>query len=556
MSKSKRAASLCMEVGIEPKFPIYSGGLGCLHGDMLKAAADLGLPVDGYSILYHKGNYRQKLSDDGWQSELNVPWYPDRHMKKLDQEIKIRFHGNDITVNIWKYEIRGAKNTKGYNNTVPVYLFDSNNRENPQGMREATNYMYDKLNRIYQGAILGIGAVRFGEKLGIDYKKYHFNEGDPSFAVFELIKKGLNLEDIIERCVFTTHTPVEDSLQKFAYHDIYDKLGELVPSNIKALGGADILNMTLLALTCSGYSNAVSKKHAQVSKRMFNKDFDYITNGVHSETWTSDSFKKLYDKHCKGWRGDSEQLKNAKNIPLDDIIEAHMAEKKKMIDLISRLTYTDLDPDILTIGFARRMAKYKRPDLIFEDINELVRIGDKKLQLVFAGKAHPFDKDGKDIIKNIFDGIKKVSSNIKCAYLEDYNMYLCKVLTSGCDVWLNNPLSPLEASGTSGMCAAHNGVPQLGTLDGWWLEGLQEGVTGWGIGRERDNHQINFNSDEAWAIRKEDAISLRENIENKIKPVYENKEKFAEISRNAISINASHFNAHRMIKEYAEKAFK
>lgn len=555
LKKNKRIANLCPEVGISHNIPIYSGGLGLLNGDMLKGAADLGIPIDGYSLLYRKGNYKQVLAEDGWQSEEDILWNPLEYITKLDKKVQIKIYDRNINLNAWRCDIKGVKST------VPIYLLDAYDRENPQNIRESTDKIYDRdRNRIYQEAILGIGAVKLGKELGIEYGKYHMNEGHSAFLIFELMKQDKSLEEIIDKCVFTTHTPVEAGLEKFNYGDIGDIFRELVPANIKKLAGDDQLNMTLLALNCSGYANAVSKKHGDIANEMFDRKFkiNYITNGVHSETWASESFKRLYDKYCKGWRGNAELLKNAKDIPLENIWDAHNTEKRKMMDLIYRLTGTDLNPELLTIGIARRVAKYKRLDLIFDNINELRRIGKGRMQIIFSGKAHPSDWPAKETIKNIFRSIKEIGNDVKCVYVPNYNMYLGQVLTSGCDVWLNNPLPPNEASGTSGMCAAVNAVPQISTLDGWWCEGWKEDVTGWSIGRECNNlHPIHPDSPEAYEIRKEDAASLYEKNENKIMPMYYgNRKKFIEIMRNDVAIIASYFNTHRVMKELAEKAYK
>lgn len=556
---SKRIASACMEIGLDYRIPIYSGGLGILFGDMAKAAADLKLPIDFFSMLYRKGNYKQRLEQDGWQQEDEVKWYPEAFMNKLDKNLKIRIYNGNLSkdveakVDIWHIDVRS--NNGG---SVPIYLFSLYNKENPDFLKFDTDYIYtdDGRKRLHQEIVLGMGTVKFGDEFGIEYDKYHMNEGHSAFLILELMKKGMKLEDIIKKCVFTTHTPVESGLQKFEYSDVKEVLKELIPENITELAGHDRLNMATLALNCSNYINAVSKKHAEISSIMFRKKIDYITNGVDSETWASSSFQKLYDQYCGGWRTDGELLKNAKNISIDEIVAAHNNEKNKMIDSICNILGIDLDPKLLTIGFARRIVDYKRADLIFDNLNELRRIGKGKLQLIFAGKTHPNDKTSKETLKRIFYCMKELGNDIKCAFIPDYNIHIAELMTAGCDIWLNNPLPPNEASGTSGMCAAVNGVPQLGTLDGWWCEGWKEDVTGWSIGKEHDIHEIHSDSPEAHLIRNEDSKSMLEKLENKLILSYEDKLEFAEIQRNTIAINASYFNAHRMMKEYAERALK
>lgn len=563
MDKGKKIAYFSMEVGLKREIPTYSGGLGILAGDSLKAAADIGIPMVGVTLMYKKGNFKQMLDNNGWQSEKDVLWYPEHHMRRLDEHIDIEIYGQHVKLNPWIYEIKGAKSK------IPLYFLDADLDSNPIYAREATNEVYggdkedkSKSNRIIQEAFLGIGGARLLERLGVKPLKYHLNEGHAAFLIPELINKKYSLEEIIKSCIFTTHTPVEAGLERFEYPVVENILRGFLPSNIKSFAGDHNLNMTHLALSCSGYANAVSKKHAQTASKMFDKKINYITNGVHSVTWASSPFKRLYDKYCRGWREDSGKLENIKDIPEIEIWRAHMLQKKDTIHHINILTGAELDPEIFTIGFAKRGAKYKRADLIFSDNKELVRIGKGRLQLIFSGKAHPHDDPGKILIKELVDNIRRVGSDVKCIYVEDYNMDLGRLLTSGCDIWLNTPLEPLEASGTSGMKAAVNCVPHFSTLDGWWCEGWIEGVTGWSIGKERNNHHsINTESDDAVAIRKEDSICLYNKLENLLLPTYyegraDYPKKYVKVMKGTGYINAPKFSAHRMMKEYAEKAYQ
>ncbi|MFH1248783.1 MAG: alpha-glucan family phosphorylase [archaeon] len=554
-----KIAYFSMEIGLKREIPTYSGGLGILSGDSIKAAADLGIPMNAITLMYNKGNFEQRLENDGWQQERDIPWSPERHMRKLDEDVQIELYGQPVKAKVWQYDVQGEKGV------VPVYFLDANTIQNPAHIRATTNHVYggDVSNRIFQEALLGIGGVRLLEKLGIPVCKYHMNEGHSAFLITELMKKK-SLDNIIDSCVFTTHTPVEAGLEKFDYWRVEEILRDQLPKNIKKLAGNEKLNMTTLALNSSSYANAVARKHGEVSRKLFGKEIDHIiidhiTNGVHSATWTSNSFMNLFDKYCEGWRQDAEKLSRGKNIPLSEIWDSHMVEKRRLIDYVNLSTGRDLNPDLLTVGFARRVAKYKRADLILEDINELARIAGGKLQLVFAGKTHPNDEPAKHLLKDLFSSMQYLDDSIKCVYIEDYNMDLGKLLTSGCDIWLNNPVVPLEASGTSGMKAAHNGVPHFSTIDGWWAEGHKEGVTGWAIGEEKpDNKPIHLDSQEAAKARKADSFSLYEKLENNILPAYysNGKKKFKEIMRNSIAINAAYFNTHRMMKEYAKKAYK
>ncbi|WKZ14920.1 MAG: alpha-glucan family phosphorylase [Candidatus Jettenia caeni] len=358
-------------------------------------------------------------------------------------------------------------------------------------------------------------------------------------------------ETVRNLCVFTTHTPVPAGHDQFSYDLVNRVLGELVPLDIlKMLAGEEKLNTTLLALNLSKYINGVAKKHGDVSKSMFpGYPIDSITNGVHSVTWTCDSFKELYDKYIPGWKNDPFSLRYALNIPKREIWQAHDKAKRILVDYINKEENAGFHYDTFTIGFARRATLYKRADLVFSDINRLIDISDTmgKIQIVFAGKAHPQDWPGKEMIKRIFSDINRLRDKVKIIYLENYDMELGKMLTSGVDLWLNTPQRPNEASGTSGMKATHNGVPSFSVLDGWWIEGHIEGVTGWSIGPET----IDSGYDS-----KKDAEELYRKLETIIVPIfYHNRNKWIGIMQHSIAINASFFNTHRMVQQYVLNSY-
>ena len=316
----------------------------------------------------------------------------------------------------------------------------------------------------------------------------------------------------------------------------------------------DKFNMTLFAMNMSKYVNGVAKRHGEVTRNMFpNFKIDSITNGIHTQTWTSDEFKKLFDKHIPGWAADPYSLRSALQIPEQEIYEAHQKNKRILIEYINEKKSEDFSVDVFTIGFARRFTAYKRPDLILGDIEKLKRIAKEKgkIQIVYAGKAHIKDGQGKETIKKVINIGKEINDdNIKIVYLENYDMDLGKLLTSGVDVWLNNPQLPLEASGTSGMKACVNGVPQFSTIDGWWVEGHVENVTGWSIGSDYYKYPENHE------LYKKDLDSLYEKLENVILPKYYNdKEKWMRIMRNCIAFNASFFNTYRMVLQYVTNAY-
>jgi len=353
-------------------------------------------------------------------------------------------------------------------------------------------------------------------------------------------------------CVFTTHTPVEAGHDKFPYEIVREIIGEFIPPEmLKKLGGYDRLNMTRLALNLSEYINGVAKRHRDLSREMFpGYEIHAVTNGIHSYTWTSESFRKIYDEYLPGWANEPELLVRVDVIPDEEIWQAHRGTKKVLIDYVNRTTNVGMDYDTLTIGFARRATGYKRANLIFSDPEKLRKINRKgKIQLVFAGKAHPRDDSGKRIIQEIFGYIEKLKDEIKIVYLEDYNMGLAAKMVPAVDIWLNTPLPPWEASGTSGMKAAHNGVINFSVLDGWWMEGWIEGVTGWVIGPHPDEQL----SEERRARELDDLYSKLEYI---IVPMfYQKRDDWIRMMKNSIGKIAYYFNSHRMMRRYVTEAY-
>jgi starch phosphorylase len=318
----------------------------------------------------------------------------------------------------------------------------------------------------------------------------------------------------------------------------------------RMLGGSGV-SMTDLGLKFSRYVNAVSKKHAEVSKKMFGSDkVDYVTNGVHSSTWTCPGFARLYDKYIPAWRNDPSRLIQALQLPEEEVWKAHQAAKMRLFAKVLEETGVEFDPDVLTIGFARRAATYKRADLLFTDVKKLLDVGSGQVQLIFAGKAHPHDEPAKEIIKRIIAISKEIGFAIPTVFLENYNMELAQVLTAGVDVWLNTPIRPREASGTSGMKCVHNGVMNFSVLDGWWIEGWIEDVTGWSIGPVPKEVDL-IEYDET-----QDAMDLYNKLRDKIIPMYYNdRHQWITMMKHTIALNASYFNTHRVVKEYCEKAY-
>ena len=555
IKKDKRIAYFSMEIGIDSRIPTYSGGLGILAGDTLKSCADLKVPVIAVTLLYRKGYFYQKLDDAGRQIELPAQWTPSDFLELLPDKITVEIENRNVTVQAWKYNLKSVDE----NYSVPILFLDTDISANTDYGRALTNYLYggDEKYRLAQEIVLGVGGVRMLRKLGYtDIKKYHMNEGHASLLALELLRENKRSEDVFNfdevrnLCVFTTHTPVPAGHDKFSYDLVRNVLGEPIPLDVlKTLAGEENLNMTLLALNLSEYINGVAKKHGEISREMFpGYPIDSITNGVHPYSWAPESFRKLYNKYIPGWAKDPFTLRYIISIPKIEIWNAHMEAKIKLIDYINKESNTGMDYETFTIGFARRASTYKRAGLLFFDVDRLIDISKKagKIQIVFAGKAHPKDIPGKELIKGIFECIHRIKNDIKIVYLENYDMELGKMVTSGVDLWLNTPLRPREASGTSGMKASLSGVPNFSVLDGWWVEGCIEGITGWSIGKK----SIEENSDE------KDAQDLYKKLENIIIPMfYKEKEQWLNIMQYCIAFNASFFNTHRMVHEYVLNAY-
>ena len=554
LKNDKNIAYFSMEIGISAEISTYSGGLGILAGDTLKACADLKVPIVGVSLLYRCGALCQSIDSDGIQHDYCGQWNPNDYLIPMEEKVSLYIENREIILTSWLYKIIGSS---GYE--VPIIFITTDNEFNNGIDRELCSTLYggDQKYRLAQEFILGVGGVKMIRKLGFyQIKRFHMNEGHSSLLTLELIKERNQNNDLsksIDRvrrmCVFTTHTPVPAGFDKFPYDLVEQVLGNYAEIEfIKNFGGDDILNMTLLALNLSHYINGVAKEHKRVSQNMFpSYQIDAITNGIHSATWICDSFKKLFDKYISGWINDSYNLRYALSIPGEEIWDAHKQAKIALLDYINNKNNIDFSYDVLTIGFARRATAYKRADLIFYDIERLASICEKtsKIQLIFAGKAHPADWQGKEIIKKIVKLSGELRDRIKIVYLENYNMELAKKLVAGVDLWLNTPRKPQEASGTSGMKAAHNGVPSFSILDGWWIEGYIKNITGWTIG----------SMDEMDSNDKENANSLYDNLENIIHVFYNQQNVWIDIMRNSIAINASFFNTHRMVQQYVLNAY-
>ncbi len=557
-----KIAYFSMEIGLRDEIPTFSGGLGILAGDTVKSAADLNLPFIAITLMSRKGYFRQEIDEKGHQIEHPVKWDPSKLMKLASEQVSVSIEGRKVIVQAWVYFVESPRG-----HSIPVIYLDTNLPENSDEDKILTDQLYggDESYRIKQEVVLGIGGARMINKMGFQIKKYHMNEGHAAFLTLELLhefKRDIekvwdedhvwDIETVKDLCVFTTHTPVEAGHDKFTYELFNKVFGDFFPVKImKKLAGEENVNMTLLGFNLSNFVNGVAKKHGEVSQNMFpGYQINSITNGVHSYTWTSESMKKIFDKYLPGWANEPEIFVRIGAIPDKEIWDAHMESKKKLIEYVNSVSNTDMDVDTLTIGFARRATAYKRADLLFTDLERLEKIATGKIQVIYAGKAHPKDEVGKKLIESIYALSEKLKGKIKLIFIENYNMEIALQLVSGVDIWLNTPLRPLEASGTSGMKAAHNGVMNFSVLDGWWIEGHIEDFTGWAIGPAPTELEPDKN------MNKIDADDLYDKLENKIIPKYYNDRKnWIRMMQNAIGKNAYYFNTHRMMRRYVTEAY-
>jgi starch phosphorylase len=601
----KKIAYFSAEYGLNEVLPIYSGGLGVLSGDHCKSASDLGLPFTAIGLFYKQGYFSQRINGDGWQetcfNDLNLsqlPIQPALNENGAQIQINITFAGRTVYAQVWKVQI----------GRINLFLMDTDVQQNSPGDRTLTARLYggDQETRIQQEIFLGIGGIRVLDALGIQPSVYHMNEGHSSFMGLELIRKLINekhisfkeAKKIVENsAIFTTHTPVPAGNDTFPLYmmdkyfgDFWGQLGlsryDFLELGLKKSEDQNF-NMTVLALSLAGRKNGVSKLHGAVSRDIFGdvwpgipKDdvpITHVTNGIHTLTWLSPKMKDLYDKYLdSGWKNkiySKSTFEGIDSIPDDELWEVHKELKNKLIGFIRnklkqqklangesmeaiRQVDSFLDPEALTIGFARRFATYKRANLIFRNLARIQKIlnnPEKPLQIVFAGKAHPADRPAHEIIKNINDIAKKEGFYGKVILLENYNMTVARYLVQGVDVWMNNPRRPLEASGTSGQKVCINGVINFSILDGWWCEGY-DGENGWVIGDEtefdNENSQDNVDSESIYDTLEQKIIPLYYNVNEKGVPV-----EWIKIMKNSIKSLTWNYSTDRMVKEYAERMY-
>jgi glycogen phosphorylase len=559
----RQVAYFTMEIGLESDMPTYAGGLGVLAGDTVRAAADVGLPFLAVTLLHGAGYFEQKLSGEGQQSELPARWRPEQFLEPVDLRLKIRIESRSVTLRAWCYRARGLRGE------VPVYFLDADLPENHRADRALTGQLYggDRRYRLAQEAVLGLGGVQLvralGHRTGV---RLHLNEGHAALSILalveeELARRGLPAEraaevvaDVQHSCVFTTHTPVPAGHDRFPADLVRQVLGEERHALLRRIVPETGLDMTLLAMAGACFVNGVALRHAAVTREMFpGATIHAVTNGVHTTTWTAPALARLFDRRITGWQRDPSLLHYALALPDDELRAARAEAKRDLLARVAEETGQSFDPEVLTIGFARRATAYKRAALIMHDRDVLAAIARDHgpIQFVFAGKAHPNDHPGKEIIAALHAAGRALGPDVRFVYLQNHDMNLGRRICAGVDVWLNTPRAPHEASGTSGMKAGLNGVPNLSVLDGWWVEGHLEGVTGWSIG---EDHERDDGKDDRDPL---DAASLYAKLADAVLPCYyRSPDRFAAMMRNSIARVGAFFSAQRMVGQYAELAYR
>ncbi len=552
-----RIAYFSMEIALRSEIHTYSGGLGVLAGDMVRSCADLEVPVVFVTLVSRAGYFRQEIDAAGNQVERDDPWDPTAWAKPLPAMVAVEIEGREVWVRAWMY-VHAAPHGKD----VPVLFLDTDFAENDPRDRDITHHLYGdgEAYRLKQEIVLGVGGVRMLQALGFSIHTYHLNEGHAALLAVELLARfqhptkrvaGESAYDIArvrEMCIFTTHTPVEAATDRFSYETVHAVMEELIePGELKALAGVDRMNMTCLALALAGYVNGVARKHAETATLMYpGYHIRAVTNGVHAATWTHASFAKLYQALLPNWSHEPELLVRADQLDDQAVWQAHAEAKRNLIALVRDSRGIALDPEKPILAFARRMTGYKRPDLLFTDLDRLAALARKyPFQLVMSGKAHPRDLEGKRMIAEIEGRMRELDGTLPATFLPGYDLDLAKVLVAGADVWLNTPLPPMEASGTSGMKAALNGVLNLSILDGWWVEACIDGVTGWSIG-----------GDGPGVTTAADAAALYDKLEKVVLPLYaHDRARWIWMMKQGISKIASYFNSQRMLRRYASEAY-
>lgn len=549
-------AYFSMELAVRAEMHTYAGGLGMLAGDTARSCADLELPMVFVTLISHAGYFRQHVDADGRQNEEPDWWKPSQWCTPLGVMVSVHVEGRAVWIRPWLHVLACP-----YGHQIPILLLDTDLDQNNGEDRTLTHHLYggDNAYRLKQEIVLGLGGSRLLHALGFDIHTYHLNEGHAALLTLDLVNRfrrpsedvdpgqpTYDISAVRERCVFTTHTPIEAGHDRFSY-DLFERLlpGFVSTDELKHLAGHDQLNMTQLALSLSGYINGVARRHAETTKNMFpGYRIHAITNGIHPETWTHGAFNRLYQTAFPQWRHEPEVLVRVLQLSDDQLWECHQEARSNLVERVKDISGTVLDPKTPIIGFARRMTGYKRPMMLFSDIERLTTIASHRpFQVVMAGKAHPQDSEGKEAIRRLHKIMQQLRGKLTCIFLPNYDMEIAKLLVSGVDIWLNTPLPPLEASGTSGMKAALNGVLNLSVLDGWWLEACINGVNGWSIGGDGGSSEHH-------------ADALYEILAGTVLPTYyDQPTQWRWMMKQAIGTIAYYFNSQRMMRRYATEAY-
>ena len=553
-----RIAYFTMEVALRGQMHTYAGGLGVLAGDTVRSAADLALPVVFVALISRAGYFRQSIDDEGRQQEQPDWWTPQEWCEPLDAMVAVTIERRRVWVRPWLYV--HASPQSGH--AAPVLLLDTDLDQNSDEDRQLTHHLYggDAAYRLKQEAVLGLGGVRLLHALGFDIRTYHLNEGHAALLALELLERSrpvvpdgaepapCDAAAVRERCVFTTHTPVEAAQDRFPRALFERLLPDLAAApELRAWAGDAEVNMTRLALALSGRVNGVSVRHARTAEHMYpGHRIHAVTNGVHVGTWTHPRFAALYQSHWPHWQHEPELLARAAVLPGDELWHCHVAAKAELVECVRRLSTCRLDAELPIVVIARRMTGYKRPLLLFSDLERLAEIARRHpFQLVIAGKAHPRDDSGKQAIHALQQRLRALPPGLQAVFLPNHDLDLAKTLVSGADLWLNTPLPPMEASGTSGMKAALNGVLNASVLDGWWLEACQHGINGWAIG-----------SDAAPTADAADADALYRLLGDEVLPAWHrDRPRWQAMMKEGIRGIASYFNSQRMMRRYASEVY-
>jgi len=603
-AQQARVAYLTMEIGLRAEMHTYSGGLGILAGDIARSAADLGLPMVFVTLASREGYLRQGLDREGRQVDHADPWEPADWATPLDELVTIPLEGRPVHIRAWLHEVVSPSG-----GAIPVLLLDTDLPENDPRDRSITGRLYGgaEPERIKQEAVLGFGADLLLHALGFAIDTYHLNEGHAAFLPLALLLRRAgevspgaapadaigpdakipDIRAVRQACVFTTHTPVEAGHDRFEYTDVERILGDLAPLDVvQPLAGTEVLNMTHLALSLSRYVNGVAQRHGEVARALYpSYRVHSITNGVHLGQWAHPALARLFDARLPGWRETPETLRHADHLDPEELRAARREAKAALFTEIEARTGQRLDPDLPLFGFARRMTGYKRPDLLFSDLDRLLAIARRyPFQVVMAGKAHPKDAAGKEGIGRIAEAAQALAGEVPVVFVPGYDMALAGHLVGGSDVWLNTPVPPLEASGTSGMKAALNGGLNLSVLDGWWVEGWEEGVTGWAVDAPGGDGPAGVVApaaahaappleavpamaaegggflpleEAAHGGPETHAARLHDKLERVVLPLWhEDPEGWSDMMRQAIARVAPVFNSHAMMRRYTREAYR